>query len=194
MSETQDTELTLSTGKLLGVFFVLVVICGVFFSLGYAVGKNSAPASGVAIMDSSQLSTVTASGGAKPSAGKAGEPPASQPCAEGDASCLQPSTTTSQAPAQESQSAAPATIPAPEMTSVPKTGAGFMVQVAAVSKKEDAEALQGALQKKQYPVLVVPNETSHLYHVQVGPFSDPKDAEAMRQRLASDGYNAIVKK
>jgi cell division protein FtsN len=33
-----------------------------------------------------------------------------------------------------------------------------------------------------------------LFHVQVGPFSDQKDAEAMRTRLAGDGYNAIVKK
>jgi DedD protein len=194
MSETQDTELTLSTGKLLGVFFVLVVICGVFFSLGYAVGKNSAPASGVAIMDSSQLSTVTANGGAKPPAGKAGEPPP-QACAEGDASCQPPTpASTTQPAAPPTEPAAAATNPAPEMTTVPKTGAGFMVQVAAVSKKEDAEALQGALQKKQYPVIVVPNESSHLYHVQVGPFPDPKEAEAMRQRLASDGYNAIVKK
>jgi DedD protein len=192
MSETQDTELTLSTGKLLGVFFVLVVICGVFFSLGYAVGKNSAPASSVAIMDSSQLSTVTASGGAKPSAGKAGEPPP-QPCAEGDANCQSAAAGNTHAPAPESGIEAAST-PAPEMTTAPTTGAGFMVQVAAVSKKEDAEALQGALQKKQYPVIVVPNETSHLFHVQVGPFSDPKDAEAMRARLAGDGYNAIVKR
>jgi DedD protein len=192
MSETQETELTLSTGKLLGVFFVLVVICGVFFSLGYAVGKNSAPAAGVAIMDSSQLSTVTAGGGTKPSAGKA-EAATQRPCAEGEANCPQPAPE-SQAPNQDNAPEAAASNPAPEMTSVPKTGAGFMVQVAAVSKKEDAEALQGALQKKQYPVIIVPNETSHLFHVQVGPFSDPKDAEAMRSRLASDGYNAIVKK
>jgi DedD protein len=190
MSETQDTELTLSTGKLLGVFFVVVVICGVFFSLGYAVGKNSAPAASVAIMDSSQLSTVTVSGGAKPSPGKA-EAPVQQPCAEGDASCQPPVAPASAAP--EGAEAA-ASNPAPEMTSVPKTGAGFMVQVAAVSKKEDADALQGALQKKQYPVIVVPNETSHLFHVQVGPFADPKEAEAMRARLAGDGYNAIVKR
>ena len=32
-----------------------------------------------------------------------------------------------------------------------------------------------------------------LFHVQVGPFSDKKDAEAMRTRLSGDGYNAIVK-
>jgi DedD protein len=191
MSEAQETELTLSTGKLLGVFFVVVVICGVFFSLGYAVGKNSAPASGVAIMDSSQLSTVTATGGTKPSPGKAGEPP--QPgCAEGDANCQPPATARQEPPEGAPEMAV--SNAAPEMTSVPQTGAGLMVQVAAVSKKEDAEALQGALQKKQYPVIVVPNETSHLFHVQVGPFSNPKDAEAMRARLASDGYNAIVKR
>jgi cell division protein FtsN len=28
----------------------------------------------------------------------------------------------------------------------------------------------------------------------VGPFSDPKEAESMKNKLSSDGYNAIVKK
>lgn len=32
-----------------------------------------------------------------------------------------------------------------------------------------------------------------LLHIQVGPFSTKKDADAMRQRLLNDGYNAIVK-
>lgn len=70
-----------------------------------------------------------------------------------------------------------------------------MVQVAAVSKQEDADILVNALRKKQYPVFVVPSVPGDsLFHVQVGPFSDSKDAEAMRSRLAGDGYNAIVKK
>jgi len=30
--------------------------------------------------------------------------------------------------------------------------------------------------------------------VQVGPFAQLKDAEAMKAKLAADGYNAIVKK
>jgi hypothetical protein len=30
--------------------------------------------------------------------------------------------------------------------------------------------------------------------VQVGPFGDIKDAEAMRSRLINDGYNPILKK
>jgi cell division septation protein DedD len=66
--------------------------------------------------------------------------------------------------------------------------------VAAVSKAEDADALKAALEKKQYPVFVVDNASSHLFHVQVGPFGDQKDAEAMKSKLAADGYNAILKK
>jgi cell division septation protein DedD len=177
MNDTQDTEVTLSTGKMLGFFFGMVIICGIFFSLGYALGKNSAPGASATIMDSAELSTVTASGGHKPSPGKPIETP---PCPEGEAACGSPATEV------KSSATAP-----PEMTA---SGTGLMVQVAAVSKQEDAEAMAAALRKKQYPVLVVPNQTSNLYHVQVGPFADQKDAEAMRARLANDGYNAILKR
>jgi cell division septation protein DedD len=69
-----------------------------------------------------------------------------------------------------------------------------MVQVAAVSKQEDADALVKALRKKEYPVFVVSQPNSNLFHVQVGPFAQQKDAEAMRAKLAGDGYNAILKK
>ena len=70
-----------------------------------------------------------------------------------------------------------------------------LCQVAAVSKKEDAEALVGALKKKNYPVFLAANAPNDsLFRVQVGPFNDFKDAEAMRGRLAGDGYSPIVKK
>jgi cell division septation protein DedD len=69
------------------------------------------------------------------------------------------------------------------------------VQVAAVTKEEDAQALVAALRKKNYPVFVSPNASADsLYHVQVGPFAEMKDAEAMKSKLAGDGYNAIVKR
>jgi cell division septation protein DedD len=72
---------------------------------------------------------------------------------------------------------------------------GYVVQVAAVSKHQDAEALVNALRKKQYPVFIASNEPlDRLFHVQVGPFSDLKDAETMKGRLAGDGYNPIVKR
>jgi cell division septation protein DedD len=67
--------------------------------------------------------------------------------------------------------------------------------VAAVSKQEDADALVDALKKKEYPAFVAAAvATDKLFHVQVGPFSDIKDAEAMRTRLVGDGYSPILKK
>ena len=79
------------------------------------------------------------------------------------------------------------------MTPVPTVG--YFVQVAAVSKQDDAEALGAALKKKQYPAFVAANSaTDKLFRVQVGPFTDIKDAEGMRSRLINDGYSPILKK
>ena len=77
----------------------------------------------------------------------------------------------------------------------PIPGTGYFVQVAAVSKQDDAGALVEALKKKQYPAFVASSSaTDKLFRVQVGPFSDIKEAEAMRARLISDGYSPILKK
>ncbi len=73
--------------------------------------------------------------------------------------------------------------------------AGYFVQVAAVSKQEDADSLVDALKKKEYPAFVAaPVTTDKFFRVQLGPFSDIKDAEAMRTRLIADGYSPILKK
>src|SRR5437588_5000680 len=111
MSENQDTEFTLGTGKLLAFFFGMVIICGIFFSLGYGVGRNSSSAAAITVMDSSSLSSVASSGATKPHASKvlssselAALPANAQaseekPCAAGDATCVAPgnaSTTTAQ--------------------------------------------------------------------------------------------------
>ena len=192
MDEMHDTEVTLGTGKLLAMFFGAAIICGIFFSFGYAVGKNSTPAAGVAIMDSSTLANVSTSGGTKPTASREAPAPA-------DDSASTASDTTAAVP-QTSQAAPELATDAPKLapttTAAPAAsgGSGYVVQVAAVSKSEDADALKDALAKKQYPVFVVNNDNSHLFHVQVGPFSDQKDAEAMKNKLAGDGYNAILKK
>jgi len=67
--------------------------------------------------------------------------------------------------------------------------------VAAVSKQEDADALVDALKKKQYSAFVAAQSAADkLFHVQVGPFSDVKDAEATRTRLVGDGYSPILKR
>ena len=67
------------------------------------------------------------------------------------------------------------------------------VQIAAVSHQEDADVLLSALKRRGYTVFARPGETDKLIHVQVGPFATKKDADAMKQRLMGDGYNAIVK-
>jgi cell division septation protein DedD len=107
----------------------------------------------------------------------------------GAAQAADTATASSGGAAQEAQNNGP---PDP-MAAVP--GPGYFVQVAAVTKQDDAEALVDALKKKQYPAFVAGNSASDkLFRVQVGPFNDIKEGEAMRARLINDGYNPILKK
>src|SRR5215467_5052357 len=43
MASSQDTEITLGTGKLLVLFFFLVSVCALFFGFGYSLGRKSEP-------------------------------------------------------------------------------------------------------------------------------------------------------
>ena len=213
MSDQKDTEIVLGTGKLLGIFFALVVMCGTFFGLGYALGRSSTPMS----LQNGGSATVTGPSGTKPVAGvtvssapaaatdSAQDPvvdpnaaPAAQadqtpPVEEGSANDETASATAVPAPIAKSATIQVVKNPAtPELAVV---SSNITVQVAAVTKQEDAQALVAALRKKNYPVFVSPNPSADsLYHVQVGPFAELKDAEAMKSKLAGDGYNAILKK
>ena len=202
MSEQQqDTEIILGTGKLLGIFFVLVAICGTFFGLGYALGRNSGPVA----LQNGATSTVNPSG-AKSGAGVTVSAPrvVANSSPEVSASAQIEQTPPPPAPADEpSANTQPAAsvVPVAATTnqstnaSEAASGSNITVQVAAVSKQEDADVLVAALRRKNYPVFVAPGTSvDNLYHVQIGPFAELKDAEAMKSKLASDGYNAIVKK
>ena len=72
-------------------------------------------------------------------------------------------------------------------------GHPIMVQIAAVSRQEDAEVLAGALRKRGFNPTVRPGTSDKFFHVQVGPFTDKTQADAIKQHLLADGYNAIVK-
>ena len=87
---------------------------------------------------------------------------------------------------------AASTVGPPTPVAIPGMGSA-VVQVAAVSHQEDADVLMSALKKHGYNVAVRQEPQDKLLHVQIGPFANKKDAEAMRQRLLTDGYNAIVK-
>ena len=215
MDPEQDTEITLGTAKLLTLFFGLVVVCAVFFALGYTLGRKSdvgfaapgaatplKPASngpkpaGSASQSAPQMTFYKAveqkdanaqltppSSDANSAAGQPASSPAnSQPAASSPG-------TSASGTAQPSQTGNP---PDPM---APLPSSSYFVQVAAVTKQEDAESLVDALKKKQYPAFVAANSANEkLFRVQIGPFTDVKDAEATRSRLINDGYNPILKK
>jgi DedD protein len=68
-----------------------------------------------------------------------------------------------------------------------------MVQIAAVSRQEDADVLVAALKKRGYNVIVRNEPRDSLLHIQIGPFATRDEAKAMRAKLLADGYNAILK-
>jgi cell division septation protein DedD len=190
-SKSQDTEITLDVGKMLVLFFGLVALCGVFFGLGFSVGKKSATSNSP---DASQQGSVVA-GGVRPSAVKAPDNSASNLSFYKGVVDKNPNSQLTPAAAVTAPDAAPPADakPAQPDPAVASPTTGYFVQVAAVTKQEDADSLVDALKKKQYPALIA-SATDKLFHVQVGPYPDIKDAEAMRGKLVSDGYNPILKK
>jgi DedD protein len=175
--QPQEQEATVGMGKLFGIFAALVVVCALFFSLGYTLGKKSVANT----LIPEPVATASAATTPKPSPSQSLPKNVPEPSAPQSPIAADP----------EGAPADPASPPAPEMV---RSGS-FVVQVAAVSRKEDAEALVGALRKKDYPVFIVSNVPGdRLFHVQVGPYGSIKDAETMKARLSDDGYNPIVKK
>jgi DedD protein len=194
MAASEDTEITLGTGKMLVLFFGLVALCAVFFGMGYSLGRNSAGPAG------DSLAATGASSSVRPTAVKASEPRAPsdltfyKAVGQKDPNGELPSKPVD-APANAAAKSAPADNDAPpDPTAVVSGQSNYFVQVAAVSKQEDAEALVAALKKKQYAAFAANTAGDKLFHVQVGPFADIKDAEGARGQLVKDGYNPILKK
>jgi cell division septation protein DedD len=191
---SEDTEITLGTGKMLALFFGLVALCAVFFGIGFSLGRSSVR---IASPDLPAATTVT-TGGARPSAVKttSATPPADMTfykAVQGKDGNTQTGPGDASTPAPDATPPAATAAASPDPAVAPPTN-GYYVQVAAVSKPEDAEALVDALKKKQYPAFSMNTPTDKLIHVQVGPYVDIKDAELMRGKLVSDGYNPILKK
>jgi DedD protein len=212
MQEPQDTEVTLGTGRLLGLFFGLVVVCALFFSVGFSLGRKSAPVAPVTSVAPvpAPLATSTEPKPTPLRVTEAGKTDCAPPetCPQQDQASTSNELTFYKAVEEKDAKARldqPAPNPqtvfssnadpkAPEITKPATLGAGYMVQIAAVSKQEDAEALVAALRKKQYPVFSTTLANDKLFHVQVGPFPDAKAADDMKSKLVGDGYNPIVKK
>ncbi len=193
-----ERELTLGTGVILGIFLALVVLCGAFFGFGYKMGSRQPVPITAASGDSTQPSSNTFSG-FKPAAGSplessAGSSPAPKVVTSGSGAVRG---TASVAEAENAPPVeAPAAHAAPPVVTTPEqpmaTG-NFVVQVAAVSHEEDAQLLVSALRTKGYPVNARADAGDKFFHIQVGPFTNMKDATAAKQRLIADGYQPIIK-
>lgn len=185
----EDTEITLTTGKVLTLFFALSAVCAVFFALGFQFGKN-APKPVSETTPTSQLGVAAHPDGPKPSAGpqaSAANASATVPAGGTDTSAAPPPTTNVSPVADNAA-------PASSQDAAPPVLNGYYVQVAAVSKQEDADALIDALKKKQYAAFLPEPTADKLFHVQIGPYADIKDAESLRARLLNDGYSPIIKR
>jgi cell division septation protein DedD len=205
MSRSQtDTEITLGTGRMLGIFFAFVLVCAFFFAIGFSLGRKTYPAGVAASLTSS---TPPPASIVRPSPAKSGS--VASPAGDfsfykavgaknADAALTPADPKATPAGAAPSAASVHAEAEAPVRDApetVPATpAAGYFVQVAAVSRQEDAESLVEALKKKQYPAFAANTPADKFFHIQVGPYADMKEAEAMRVRLISDGYNPIVKK
>jgi DedD protein len=202
MASSQDTEITLGTAKLLFLFFGLVTICALFFALGYSLGRKSdfgpTTASAAAAPQTSPNMNKASSAAPAPAMTfyksveqKSASPELAPPA---DAKTETTSAGTSSAAGSSPAGAASGASAVDPATTLPSTSAYF-VQVAAVSKQEDADALVDALKKKDYPAFVASQSAADkLFRVQLGPFTEVKDAETMRNKLVGDGYSPILKK
>jgi len=208
--EVNDTEITLGVGKLLGLFFGLVILCGISLGIGYSLGRNSAKQAITNAATVASAAPVTPPSGAsiKPGASQAATPKTPD-CPNGDNCQPQPAPaapntsdltfyqsvqqkdTHPQLTPREAPPAAPTRQPETHSTST--LGTGYLVQIAAVRNQDDAKLLSDALRKQQYPVIIA-QPGDKLFHVQVGPYADITEAEVIRSRLVSAGYNAFLKR
>lgn len=200
LDEHHDREITLGTSALLGIFFGVVLVCAVFFGLGYSLGRRSGDVKAAALPAAKTQFASSKSVPADSAANQADEsatdkpsvtPPAARTIAHTVAKTTPPPAEAADvtSPVKAASSKQPATMTA---GSASISAGQTMVQLMAAAQPEDAEVLAAALRKRGYHA-IVRDEPDHLYHVQVGPFATRADADTMRRKLQADGYNAILK-
>jgi hypothetical protein len=202
-----EFELVLGNRQLISVFLIVVILLGVFFSMGYIVGRNSSPTE-VARSNSGTKTSVEPAE-TPPPATTAAPPPvpaspetktpaperttthAEQPPAE----VPPPPKPTPVSPAKEKKSPAPP--PPARAERAPVTGeppAGDYWQVVATARP-DAEIVAEALTKKGLHAIVAPAPREGIFRVLVGPLSDSATQAQTRTQLEAAGFkNPIVRK
>ena len=215
-------ERVLESRHVIGLFLLMLVFSGVFFALGYVMGRNQYD---------SQVRAATKGMGEPLADSKPDIAPKKTTPAPSESTDSDPATSTAsdstwnfydkeksskvtphlETPPKSSptpppakqvstrNSAPPAVAPRGpaerSSTSAPLIQNGAIIlQVAALAKQDDALALAGSLQRKHFSAYVQSPRKDKYYRVQVGPFKDQKSAEAAKKGLESAGFKAFVVK
>jgi cell division protein FtsN len=205
----------LESRHLVTLFLGVVLLCGVFFTLGYVMGHNQygGPVHADAALDNELPShptpkpkVETAPSAAPAPAGNewdfyskksqddtVGTPSKTPRGGSGPSANLRPSNSQPSAPAANPPAAK--TAPTAARFQAPKLNKGSVVlQVAAVTHQGDAMAMADVLQQKHFPSFVVTPTADNFYRVQVGPYPDVASAESAKQALDHAGFIAIIKR
>jgi cell division septation protein DedD len=205
-SEEREFELVLGNKQILSLFFLVVVLFAVFFSLGFMVGKSAGP--GQALAAAEPAAAVPAAANDRPSQVA---PVLEAPASRGDAApsglpldYALPDPAPGTAPVTETWPARTEAVAAPVPPAAAGTPSaesqaalavrGLHLQVAALRVREDAQALSGTLRNKGYEVLLNEQARDGWYRVLIGPFPDERAAREMRDRLEKDGYKSILRR
>ncbi len=201
-----EFELILANRQLLSVFFIIVILLAVFFTMGYIVGRNSAPL----LADAAARSTARPVGDAPAPAsetpvvatpaspsGAAARPPAETARTETAPQQLpvnDPPKTTPE-PAPEPVKPKPASAPRTETSNRPTAGQTYL-QLAATSQHE-AEIMVDVLRKKGFKAMAAEiEEKPGTFRVLVGPVADAGNTNKLRADLQDAGFpgNAAIRR
>ena len=195
-------ERVLESRHLVGLFLGVVLLCGVFFTLGYVMGRNQFGGSVHAAESLSRKSSSAKSRETEPPAGTADDffpdkkdtdhlVPA--PPAKSTSSSNAPSRPNAAAPAPASKPAVTDAKPAQRYQAPAPAKATILLQVAALRRQGDALEMAEAIQQKKFPAFVVTPGPDNFYRVQVGPYPDVATAEAAKRALEQFGFKPIIK-
>ena len=203
----------------IGLFFLMLLFSGVFFTLGYVMGRKEFEGQ-VRAEGSFRPSDVVVKAKPEVEPKRQKEVPQVEPAADpvtppssdwefyhaGESKATDEHLKPAPANSASAKSAAStkklntnakplATSGSKSVVAAPQTPHGsFTVQVAALTKQADALNVASTLMKKNFPAYVVPPQGDKYYRVQVGPYPNQKAADAARKSIESAGFKAIVKR
>ena len=204
-------ERVLESRHVIGLFMLMLLFSGIFFTLGYVMGRNQYDGQVRAASNPRAPQPTPVTPKSEPAAKRSNEArrdsdPAtdinSQPNSDWSFynSGKSSSPDDNLKPASSVPAASPRTVSASPKGKNGKAGAApaipsnsYTLQVAALRRESDAMSLASHLQRKKFPAFVVSPQGDKYYRVQVGPYADQKSADAARKGLEGAGFKAIVK-